>query len=286
VLLLPLLLFVLGMYVYPTYLNIRTGFENIGAAQFITHTGTYDGVANYRYLFGSSIFWSALGHTALFAIVTVPLQVVLGFLIALLFNRPGARYSVFRALLLVPWLLPLIVTGTIWIWMLDRFYGVLNWLLYNLGIIPHYIGWVSSIHLALWSVIAANTWVGIPVATLILAAGLRGIPHDLYEAASLDGAGAVRRHLYVTVPLIADVIAIFFLLGFVFSVKIFDIVFIMTAGGPADSSNVLGTLAYQTAFQSNQWGDSASISNVMLVLSLLLALAYVRFTGRRGALSL
>ena len=119
--------------------------------------------------------------------------------------------------------------------------------------------------------IVANTWVGIPVATLILAASLRGIPNELYEAAALDGAGPERKHIFVSVPLIADVIAIFFLLGFVFSVKIFDIVFIMTAGGPANSSNVLGSLAYETAFQSNQWGNSAAISNVMLILSLFLA---------------
>ena len=119
----------------------------------------------------------------------------------------------------------------------------------NLGFIPHYIGWLSSTHLALWSVIVANTWVGIPVATMILAAGLRGIPNELYEAAALDGRAPCGPSLLRdSAHDRGDVIAIFFLLGFVFSVKIFDIVFTMTAGGPANSSNVLGTFAYQTCF--------------------------------------
>lgn len=284
-LLLPLLLFVLALYAYPTYTNIRLGFENVGAAQFITHVQPFDGLANYRYIFSSPTFYSALLHTALFAIVTVPAQVLFGFLIALLFNRPGRRYSVLRALLLIPWLLPLIVSGNIWIWMLDQFYGVINFFLTSFGITSHYIAWLSSPTLALWAVIVANTWIGIPVATMILSAGLRAIPDELYEAAALDGASVVRRHRYVTVPMMADVIAIFVLLGFVFSIKLFDIVFIMTAGGPANSTQVLGTYAYELAFQSNQWGDSAAVSNVMLVISVVLSLLYIKFSGRRGALA-
>jgi multiple sugar transport system permease protein len=120
---------------------------------------------------------------------------------------------------------------------------------------------------------------------MILSAGLRAIPDELYESAALDGAGTIRRHFYITVPMMADVIAIFALLGFVFSVKLFDIVFIMTAGGPANSTQVLGTYAYELAFQFNQWGDSAAVSNVMLILSVALSLVYIKFSGRRGALA-
>lgn len=284
-LLLPLLIFVLGLYAYPTYENIRISLANVGAAQFITHTEPFDGLANYRYIFSDSTFYSSLFHTGLFAIVTVPLQVIIGMSIALLLNRPARRYSVLRALLLVPWLLPLIVTGNLWVWMLDQFYGVFNFFLTSLGITSHNIAWLSEPRLALWAVIVANTWVGIPVATMIFSAGLRAIPGQLYEAAQIDGAGSLRQHRHITVPMMSDVIAIFVLLGLVFSVKIFDIVFIMTTGGPANSTQVLGTYAYQLAFESNQWGDSAAVSNVMLVIAVILSLAYIRFSGRRGALA-
>lgn len=284
-LLLPLLLFLLAMYVYPTYTNIRLSLANVGAAQFITHTMPFDGLANYSELFSTPTFYGALLHTALFAIVTVPLQVVIGMLIALLFNRSGRRYSVLRALLLVPWLLPLIVTGNLWVWMLDQFYGVINFFLTSLGITSHNISWLSSTHLALWAVVVTNTWVGIPVATMIFSAGLRAIPGELYEAAAIDGAGPVRWHRYITVPMMADVVAIFVLLGLVFSVKIFDIVYIMTSGGPGTSTQVLGTYAYELAFTSDHWGESAAVSNVMLVISVALSLLYIRFSGRRGALA-
>jgi len=277
----PAVLYLLLLFGYPTVFNIKLGFEQEDAAQFILHSPTFNGLANYQQLIHDSVFLHALGNTAIFGVVTVSLQFVIGFGIATLLNKTSPFYTVIRSALLVPWLLPLIVTGNVWIWMLDGFYGVLNYVLVNLHVTSHYVAWLSSPHLALGAVIVANTWLGIPFNVMIISAGLRSIPDSLYEAAAIDGAGSFRRMTAITLPLLKDVTGTLVLLGAVYSLKLFDIVWVMTQGGPANATQVLGTLEYQDTFTANEYGYGAAIANVMLVLSCAFAVLYVYLSRRR-----
>lgn len=277
----PAIIYLVLLFGYPTVFNVELGFEQEDGAQFITHSPVFNGLANYRQLIHDGVFLHALVDTAIFCVVTVSLQFVIGFAVALLLNKTSRFYTVLRALLMVPWLLPLIVTGNVWIWMLDGFDGVVNYILVNLHIIPHYIAWLSSPNLALWGVILANTWLGIPFNVMIIYAGLRAIPNTLYEAAAIDGAGRLRRITAITLPLLRDVVGVLLLLGIVYSLKLFDIVWVMTKGGPANASQVLGTLEYQDTFTSNEYGYGAAIANVMLVLSSVFAVLYVYLSRRR-----
>lgn len=279
--LLPAVAYVILLFGYPAVFSIQLGFYSDNAAQFITHTGVFVGFANYTQLFSDATFISALLHTLIFAVVTVVAQFLFGLLIASLLNKQGIVYAGIRTLLLVPWLLPLIVSGNIWIWMLDNFYGVINYFLVTLHLTSHYVAWLSSPNLSLWAVIGANTWLGIPFNVMIIYAGLRAIPTDLYEAARVDGAGPLTRLTRITLPQLRDVTGVLILLGIIYSIKLFDVVWVMTKGGPANASQVLGTLEYQDTFELNQYGYGAAIANVMLVLSMIGGIVYVRFT-RRG----
>lgn len=277
----PAILYLLLLFGYPAFYNIKLGFEQEDGAQFILHSPVFNGLANYRQLIHDPVFLHALANTAIFGVVTVFLQVVIGFGIAMLLNKTSPFYTVVRSALLVPWLLPLIVSGNIWIWMLDGFYGVLNYILLHLHLISHYIAWLSSPKLALGGVIVANTWLGIPFNVMIIYAGLRAIPDSLYEAAAIDGAGSFRRTTAITIPLLKDVAGVLVLLGAVYSLKLFDVVWVMTQGGPANATQVLGTLEYQDTFTANEYGYGAAIANVMLVLSCAFAVVYV-YLSRRG----
>ena len=279
--LVPAILYLILLFGYPAVFNVKLGFEQEDGAQFILHSPVFNGLANYRQLIHDTVFLHALANTAIFGVVTVSLQFVLGFGIALLLNNTSRFYTVLRSALLVPWLLPLIVTGNVWIWMLDGFYGVVNYILVNLHIISHSIAWLSSPTWSLWGVIVANTWLGIPFNVMIIHAGLRAIPDTLYEAAAIDGAGRFRRVTAITLPLLRDVVGVLLLLGVVYSLKLFDVVWVMTKGGPANSSQVLGTLEYQDTCTSNEYGYGAAIANVMLVLSCAFAVLYVYLSRRR-----
>jgi multiple sugar transport system permease protein len=278
----PAIVYIIVLFGYPVFYNVRLGFYQEDGAQFITNSAVFVGLSNYRQLFHDGVFISSLGHTLLFAAVTIPAQFGIGLLIALLLNRQGLVYSGIRALLLLPWLLPLIVTGNVFIWMLDGFYGVINYLLVSAHITSHYVPWLSEPSLALWSVIIANTWLGIPFNVIIIYAGLRSIPKELYEAARVDGAGAVRVLRSITIPLLRDVIAVLLILGIIYSVKLFDVVWIMTRGGPANSTQVMGTVEYQDLFTLDEFGYGAAIANVMLVLAAIGGLMYVRLARGRS----
>ena len=165
--------------------------------------------------------------------------------------------------------------------MLDQFYGVLNYFLVQAHITSHYVPWVSQPGTALWAIIVANSWLGVPFYMMILYAGLRAIPKELYEAARIDGAGALGSLRFVTLPLLREVIAILVTLGLIYGVKTFDIVWLMTRGGPANATQVLGTLDYQDVFTTSEFGYGAAIGSVMLLLSSVGAVVYIRATRDR-----
>ncbi|WP_369221145.1 carbohydrate ABC transporter permease [Streptomyces sp. R39] len=263
-------------YAYPLYRNVDLSLRDYTVRSFVQGDAPFSGLENYRKIFDDPAFAPALLHTVVFTAVCLVFQYAIGLALAVFFNQHFRLSVTLRALFLVPWLLPLIVSASTWSWMLNSDSGIVNAVLHTAGIGP--VNWLTSPSWSLTSVIIANIWIGVPFNLVVLHSGLQSIPRSLYEAAALDGANAWQRFWRVTFPLLRPVSAITLLLGLVYTLKVFDIIWIMTKGGPADSSATFATWSYQLGFGNllPAFGPGAAVGNLLVVAALVLGLVYVR----------
>jgi multiple sugar transport system permease protein len=217
-----------------------------------------------------------------FTLLSLVFQFSIGMALAVFFRQNFRLSATLRALFLVPWLLPLIVSASTWSWMLNSDSGVVNWTLGLLGI--DQVNWLTSPQWALTSVIIANIWIGIPFNLVVLYSGLQAIPTDLYEAAALDGATGWKTFWRITFPLLRPVSAITILLGLVYTLKVFDIIWIMTKGGPVDSSTTFATWSYRLSFGNllPSFGPGAAVGNLLIIMALIFGLLYIRIQRRQN----
>ena len=276
--LLPALAYLAVTMLYPVYSNVRMSLHDVNVATFLGGNAPWVGLNNYRDLFDDPAFWKAVRLSLVFTAGSIAFQFAIGFLLALLFSRPFPGSNVMRSMLLLGWLLPTIVSGSIYRWMLDGDFGVINYALKTLGLIDANKYWLIDVKTALAGTILANIWVGIPFNMLLLLAGLHQISPALYEAASIDGATAWRRFWSITFPLMRPVSLSIILLGLIYTFKVFDLIYIMTRGGPVDATTVLPIYAYQLTFQFFLFGKGAAAATVLLVGLLGVAVAYLWFS--------
>jgi multiple sugar transport system permease protein len=277
----PVVAYLVAFYGYPLYRNVDLSVRNYTVMSFVHGHAPYVGLQNYRADIRDVTFSPALFHTLVFTFVSIAFQFVIGLGLAVFFNKRFHLSATLRALFLVPWLLPLIVSASTWSWMLNSDSGVVNYGLHLVGLPRE--NWLTAPHWALVSVIIANIWIGIPFNLVVLYSGLQAIPGELLEAAALDGANAWQRFRRVTFPLLRPVTAITLLLGLVYTLKVFDIIWIMTRGGPADASTTFSTWSYRLGFGSflPSFGTAAAVSNMLIVLTLCFSLVYFRIQRRR-----
>lgn len=276
----PVVIYLLVFYAYPLGRNVELSLRDYTVRSFVDGTAPFVGGANYAAVFANPTFGPALLNTALFVLVSIAFQFTIGLALAVFFFRHFPLSGVLRALFLVPWLLPLLVSASAWSWMMNSDSGVINAFLEAAGI--GQINWLTSPHWSLVAVLIANIWIGIPFNLVILYSGLQAIPGDLYEAASLDGANGWQKFWRVTFPLLRPVSAITILLGLIYTLKVFDIIWIMTRGGPADSSTTLAIWAYRLGFGSliPDFSPAAAVGNLLIIIALVFGLIYIR-TQRR-----
>jgi multiple sugar transport system permease protein len=250
-------------------------FEQTSPATIAHFTAPFAGLANYRFVFHDPTSRTAIVHTFEFTAGSLIGQFVIGFGLALLFSLrfPGRTFA--RSLVIVPWLLPLIVTGVMFKFLFQAEGGAVNQLLMNVGLVHHPIQWLNDPHLALWTILVANIWLGVPFFTLLLYSALQDVPVEVKEAAIIDGASPWQRLRLVIVPIILPVIEVTVLLGFVFTVKVFDLVIGLTGGGPANSTQLITTWSYNLSFQVFSFGEGAALNNVLLLLALICAPLYL-----------
>lgn len=281
--LLPVTIYLGLFYGYPLYRNIDLSLRHYNVRSFVQGGAKFVGLENYRTVFDDPTFMPALIHTAVFTAASLLAQFAIGMALALFFFQHFKLSRTLRALFLVPWLLPLIVSASTWSWMLNSDSGVVNSALKAVGVGP--VHWLTSPTWALTSVIIANIWIGIPFNLVLLHSGLQSIPSDVYEAAALDGAGSWKRFWLVTFPLLRQVSAITLLLGLVYTLKVFDIIWIMTRGGPAGASTTLATYSYQLGFGTllPQFDTGAAVGNVLILIALAFGLVYIRAQRRMAA---
>jgi multiple sugar transport system permease protein len=279
----PLAAYLLAFYAYPMYRNLDLSLRDYTVYSFVHGGAPFTGFANYTAVFHDPTFATALINTLLFTFVSLAFQFALGMALAVFFAQNFRLSATLRALFLVPWLLPLIVSASTWAWMLNSGSGVVNYGLHFLGLAP--VDWLTSPHWSLASVVIANIWIGIPFNLVLLYSGIQAIPATLYEAAALDGVGAWQRFWRITFPLLRPVSAVTLMLGLVYTLKVFDIIWIMTRGGPVDSSTTFATWSYQLGFGNllPEFGPGAAVGNLLVVMALIAGLIYIRLQRRQHA---
>ena len=234
------------------------------------------GLKNYANILKDEMFWIACGNTFVFTLSSVIFHVLLGMGAALLLNRSFRGRRLVRTLTLLPWMLSYMVGAITWRWLLNGSYGILNEVLLQLGLIQEYTAWLGHKDTAMFFVILANIWKQFPYVMLMFIAGLQSIPHEQYEAAWIDGAGAFKCFRAVTLPNLRGVVVITSTLDFIWSFKQFDLIQTMTGGGPGVSTDVLSTLVYRTFFSDYNFGKASAYAVVLLLIVLVISVFYGR----------
>jgi len=278
----PLIVFLVLFYAYPLTQNVLMSLHRYDRNTFVYGGAPFVGLDIYREIVTDPRFWKVVEQTAVFTVVSLFFQYAIGLALAVFFHRGGFRLSsVLRAMFLIPWLLPVIVSGTTWQWMMNPDSGVLNALLDTVGLGP--VWWLSSGH-ALMSVVIANIWLGVPFNLVILYSGLQNIPADLHEAAALDGAGPWQQFWRITFPLLRPVSLVTLLLGLVYTLKVVDIIWIMTFG--TGTSQTLATTSYGMAFGKGssaviRYSEASVVSTILLLVALTFGLLFVAVQRRQ-----
>ncbi|HWL83419.1 MAG TPA: sugar ABC transporter permease [Roseomonas sp.] len=271
---LPLILLVLGLVVYPFLYALYLATLNKRMTKFI-------GLDNFTFLFSRQTFWDVVFQSVLFAVTAVVVKALIGFILAhVLHALPAKGQRKWRGMLLVPWVIPPAISTLAWWWLFDPSYSAFNWVLAGIGVDP--VPWLGVPGWARFSVILVNVWYGSPFFMIMYLAALKSVPDQLYEAAAIDGATGWQRLRYVTFPMMRNIISITVLFSLIVTFANFDIVRILTNGGPLDTTHVFATYAFQVGIQSGDIPLGATVSLFMFPLLAVFAIFILRGVNRRN----
>ncbi|MDE4616854.1 carbohydrate ABC transporter permease [Sinorhizobium meliloti] len=281
-LMLPLLVVMTAVIGWPLVDTVRLSFTD---AKLVGTEGGFVGTANYIKMLGGSNFQRALVTTTWFAVISVAAEVVLGVLAALLLNQQFRGRAALRALMILPWALPTVVNATLWRLIYNPEYGALNAALTQLGLLDSYRSWLGEPGTALAALIVADCWKNFPLVALIALAALQAVPRDITAASLVDGAGPFNRFRFVIMPYLAGPLLVALVLRTIEAFKVFDIIWVMTRGGPANSTRTLSILVYQEAFSFQRAGSGASLALIVTLLVTVLAAAYAALLRKAAGAS-
>jgi multiple sugar transport system permease protein len=273
--LVPAAAFLVFAFAIPIFYNLALSFEQTSPATISHLTAPFAGLSNYTTALKNPVADSAIVRTFSFTVLSLLFQFLIGFGLALLFSLrfPLSRFA--RSLILVPWLLPLLVTGVIFKFLFQLQAGAVNQILLDLHFVHQPIGFEVDPGWAYLTVLITNVWIGVPFFAVLLHSALQDVPAELIEAAKIDGAGPWQRLVRIKLPVIRPVIEVVFVLGFVLTVKVFDVVIGLTQGGPANSTQLIATWAYNLSFQDFDYGAGAAMNTVLLLIALFAAPLYL-----------
>src|SRR4051794_28667199 len=273
---LPAAAFLLIFLTYPLGLGVWLGFTDTR----IGRSGVFIGLENYESLLTDSIFLLSVFNTILYTVAASVVKFALGLWLALILNGSLRFKAFFRAIVLLPWVVPTVLSAIAFWWIYDAQFSIISWSLRQLGIIDHRINFLGDPTNARASVIAANVWRGIPFVAITLLAGLQTIPQSLYEAATLDGARRSQLFRYVTLPLLTPIIAITMTFSVLFTFTDFQLIYVLTRGGPVNATHLMATLSFQRGISGGQLGEGAAIA-VAMIPFLLAAILFSYFGMQR-----
>src|SRR5678810_778495 len=271
---LPLIVVITSLVIYPAFYSVHLATLNKSMERFV-------GLANFTFLFKRETFWMVVKQSCIFAITAVIFKALIGFIVAhLVHNIPAKGQRKWRGMLLVPWVIPPAMSTLAWLWLFDPSYSAFNYTLSFFGIGP--IPWTGDAYWARFSVILVNVWIGAPFFMIMYLAALKSVPEQLYEAAAIDGANWWQRIWYVTLPMMRNIIAITTLFSLIVTFANFDIVRILTSGGPIDQTHIFATWAFKLGIEGNDIPLGASVSLFMFPILAIAAYFLLGVITRRG----
>jgi multiple sugar transport system permease protein len=273
----PAFFLLLFLVAYPFALSVWLSLSDAR----IGETGTFVGLENFQRLLTSSIFLQTLQNSIIFTAFALGAKTVFGMILALLLFRIGRFKRMIRGAVLLPFIVPTALSTLVWWWMFEPLYSVVNWTLKALHIVSRDIPWLPDPYLAMFTVVLVNTWRGLPFFAICLLAGLVAIPRELYEAAESDGAGPIGRFWYVTVPLLKPVLAVVILFSTIFTLADFNIVYVLTKGGPMNMTHLFATYSFALGLQGGQIAQGAAVS--LFLFPILLLVVFVQLQMVRKA---
>lgn len=275
----PAILIIFGIVVYPMLYALVMSFTGYSVRKPVMN---FIGVANYIKILKDASFWQAVVRSLMFTFGSLIPQVVLGLAIAILLNHPDLRCKgLFRGLVIMPWLVPTVAVAMIFRWMFHDVYGIMNYILMKLHILKEPVAWMANEHTAMFILILANVWRGVPMLITMFLAGLQGIPYDLYEAGQIDGANGWNQFSKITLPLLMTVVMVSGILRFIWTFNFYDLPWVMTGGGPAEATQTTPIYAYRRAFSSYRMGEGSAITMILFVLLIVFAAIYFMLKKRQ-----
>ena len=257
---LPAAAFLILFLAYPLGLGVWLSFTDARLGR----DGIFVGFENYEYLWEDSIFWLSVFNTLLYTSVASIIKFAVGLYLALLLNERLPFKAIIRAVVLIPFIVPTVLSAIAFWWLFDPQFSIISWSLKKMGLITANIDFLGDVWNARWSVIFANIWRGVPFVAITLLAGLQTVSPSLYEAATIDGATTWQRFRYITYPLLTPIIAVVMTFSVLFTFTDFQLILVMTRGGPVNATHLMATFSYQRAIMSGYLGEGAAISTAMI----------------------
>ncbi|SEA12327.1 carbohydrate ABC transporter permease [Rubrimonas cliftonensis] len=257
---LPAAGFLILFLAYPLGLGVWLSFTD----SRIGRPGEFIGFENYAWLWGDDVFWLSVFNTLLYTTVASVLKFAIGLYLALLLNRHMRFKAIIRAVVLIPFIVPTVLSAVAFWWIFDTQFSIITWMLQGLGLIDHQINWLGDSTMARASVIFANIWRGVPFIAITLLAGLQTVPGSLYEAATIDGATRWQLFRFITYPLLTPIIAVVMTFSVLFTFTDFQLIWVLTRGGPFNATHLMATLSYQRAILGGNLGEGAAIATAMI----------------------
>lgn len=273
---LPAFLYMLIFIGYPIVQNIILSLQDVTVRTLTAPSKPFVGLKNYLDIFQEPVFLKSMSNTLLFTVCSLVFQFLIGFLLALFLKQNFRGAKPIRGLMLIPWMIPVTVTALMFKFIFGTDVGILNYFLKGIGVISQNIDWLTSTNTAFFAIIFANVWIGIPFNMILISTGLTTIPKELYESASIDGAGKIQTFFKITLPLLRPTIESVLILGFIYTFKVFDLVYVMTGGGPVNSTHMLSTYSYKLSFEMFKYSKGAAVANVLLAILAFVGVFYLR----------
>lgn len=277
---LPGFIYMMVVLGYPLVYNVILAFKNVNVKTFKSGTSVFVGLDNFVTLFQDPTFQLVFKNTFVFTIGCLVFQFTIGFIFAMFFSKKFTLAGPIRGMILVGYMMPMSVTALLGKNMFDVSSGVINDLLMKIGLIHAPVEWLLNGSTAMIAIIAVNCWVGIPFNMLLLTSGLTGISQEVYESAEVDGANGFEKFIYITLPLMKPAIASVLMLGFIYTFKAFDLMFVMTKGGPLNSTDVLGTYSYTLSFTQYEFSLGSATAIILFCCLFIIGLFYLRMISK------
>lgn len=271
-----LLAIVLYPFVYSFWLSLHAyNLRQPARTRFV-------GFDNYAEILARDQFWAAAGNTAIFCAGSIGLTVILGTLLALLLNEAFPGRAILRAVMLLPWAIPPVVNGLIWQWLLDGQHGLVNAVLLGVGILDEARPWLSATSTAMAALVVAQVWNHVPFVAVVMLAALQTVPEELYDSARVDGANLFQRFRFVTLPWLSHALLLVLVTQTMVALRTFDIIYVLTGGGPGNATTVLAWLTYTTTFSLTDFGRGNAYAYIIAVVTMTLSAVYIRMLWKRG----